>query len=414
MKINAAHIILLILAALTGLILLVVLRTEPQGAVAAFPDSNFKATNLQNAAPADKEDTFLAEVHDRQRNAPPPDPTVAPLPPVDKDQTLVPAIEIETNEMDFGLIDRKETAHRPLKVRNTGRAPLKIHNIKTSCLCTQGHIAPEQSTILPGNEAVIDVTVNPLRLIGFVSTKTLTISSNDPLRPMIQVNVSARVDPEYKIEPEMLDLGEVERGEIKSATVRITQLQEEPFEVKDVNAVGMQGAATPVNDISVAFAQAPENTWKSPGRREWEITVSTTPNAMPGQLQRNVFIVTDLSRLPTMNFMVRANIVASITIEPAYPLPLVLKKNEITGKIDPATAHVRAEQTVSVDNLEYNKDRLVVVAKPGVNAQVYDIEVSLAPGLPPGRVEEEVRFTVRTGERTRQERIVVRSFVSPS
>ncbi|HEX71813.1 MAG TPA: DUF1573 domain-containing protein, partial [Candidatus Hydrogenedentes bacterium] len=111
------------------------------------------------------------------------------------------------------------TEHR-LKVFNHGKAPLRIFDIKTTCAaCTIGFMPPERAVIPPGGESHIEVVFIPRGVHGFFSHKTLTIYSNDPKQPALMVNVKASVDPEFALEPEEIDFGTLQKGEIPQKTM---------------------------------------------------------------------------------------------------------------------------------------------------------------------------------------------------
>jgi hypothetical protein len=66
-----------------------------------------------------------------------------------------PIIEV-TDLHDFGAIVKGEVATVELPVRNSGRAPLIIEAVVTTCGCTVASIS--ETTILPGEEATLTVS----------------------------------------------------------------------------------------------------------------------------------------------------------------------------------------------------------------------------------------------------------------
>ncbi len=85
-------------------------------------------------------------------------------------------ISFEEREYNFGEIDEAggSVSHR-FVVRNTGKAPLIIQNVKPSCGCTTPGWTKEP--IMPGKEGYIDAKYNPLNRPGAFN-KSLTITSN--------------------------------------------------------------------------------------------------------------------------------------------------------------------------------------------------------------------------------------------
>jgi hypothetical protein len=85
-----------------------------------------------------------------------------------------PVIEFESELIDYGKIDLNADGVRVFKFKNTGKSPLIISNIKSSCGCT----VPKKPTepIMPGKTGKIEVKYDTKRLGGF--SKMITVSSN--------------------------------------------------------------------------------------------------------------------------------------------------------------------------------------------------------------------------------------------
>jgi len=86
-----------------------------------------------------------------------------------------PIMDLETTEIDYGVIQQHADPYREFKFTNTGNAPLIISNAKGSCGCT----VPEWSKepIGPGESSIIKVRYATNRLGKF--TKTVTLTTNE-------------------------------------------------------------------------------------------------------------------------------------------------------------------------------------------------------------------------------------------
>lgn len=85
-----------------------------------------------------------------------------------------PQITFESEVIDYGKIDLKADGVRVFKFTNTGKSPLIISNIRSSCGCTVPK-APEDP-ILPGEDGTIEVKYDTNRAGGF--SKMITVTSN--------------------------------------------------------------------------------------------------------------------------------------------------------------------------------------------------------------------------------------------
>lgn len=85
-----------------------------------------------------------------------------------------PVITFESEVIDYGKIDLKADGLRVFKFTNTGKSPLIISDIKSSCGCTVPK-APE-APIMPGEQGTIEVKYDTNRPGGF--SKMITVYSN--------------------------------------------------------------------------------------------------------------------------------------------------------------------------------------------------------------------------------------------
>ncbi len=84
-------------------------------------------------------------------------------------------ITFEESTHDFGEITQGDKVEHVFNFKNTGKSPLVITNVRTTCGCT----APEwpREAILPGDESSIKVVFNSRGKMG-MQNKTITITSN--------------------------------------------------------------------------------------------------------------------------------------------------------------------------------------------------------------------------------------------
>ena len=85
-----------------------------------------------------------------------------------------PVIEFAHDVIDYGKIEQTSDGKRVFTFTNTGKSPLIISRIQSSCGCT----VPKKPTepIMPGKTGEIEVKYDTNRLNGF--SKTLTVYSN--------------------------------------------------------------------------------------------------------------------------------------------------------------------------------------------------------------------------------------------
>jgi hypothetical protein len=83
-------------------------------------------------------------------------------------------ITFEKNLHDFGTIPNEGNGTYEFKFKNTGKSPLSITNVQTSCGCTTPDYSKEP--VLKGKTGIIKVSYDTKRIGNFI--KTITVTSN--------------------------------------------------------------------------------------------------------------------------------------------------------------------------------------------------------------------------------------------
>ena len=116
----------------------------------------------------------------------------APIPTEEGNQ---PHIQFETVAHDFGVIQQSENGGYSFKFTNTGKEPLIIQNVRTSCGCTVA--SRPNAPILPGDSSEISVKYDTKRLGVF--HKSITVTSNAD-NSSIVLTIKGEVKPKPKEE----------------------------------------------------------------------------------------------------------------------------------------------------------------------------------------------------------------------
>ncbi len=86
-------------------------------------------------------------------------------------------MDLETTEIDYGVVEYNSDPYREFNFTNTGNAPLQITHAKGSCGCTIPEYPKEP--IFPGESGVIKVRYDTKRDSGKPFIKKVTVSTNE-------------------------------------------------------------------------------------------------------------------------------------------------------------------------------------------------------------------------------------------
>ncbi|AMD84073.1 Protein of unknown function [Capnocytophaga haemolytica] len=98
-------------------------------------------------------------------------------------------ISFKAEEIDYGTIKAGSDGVRVFEFTNTGKAPLVISNVTSSCGCTVPSWT--NSPVAPGAKGKIEVKYDTNR-VGPIS-KTITVSSNAKKNPQVGLRIRGLV-----------------------------------------------------------------------------------------------------------------------------------------------------------------------------------------------------------------------------
>lgn len=212
-----------------------------------------------------------------------------------------PRLELSATEWNFGQVWQGEDLTYKIIVKNTGNAPLNITGVKTSCGCTAAHKPKEM--LSPGEEDSLEITYNAKKKVG-PANQTVTLTSNDPVRPSIAIKVSGEVKPLYKLNPQGgLAFGRLVKDTVETRTLEIESTYTDKMFMK------LKDAAERVGPFKVEFKEIEAG-------MKYQLVVTTVPPLTLGTAQADLVIETGISRMPEIQIPIRAYVQERVTISP--------------------------------------------------------------------------------------------------
>jgi hypothetical protein len=141
-----------------------------------------------------------------------------------------PRLELSSTEWDFGVKWHGEPCSTEITIANTGDAPLKILNIRSTCGCTGA--MPNKRELLPGESDTMSLTYNTKRDKREVS-QTITLETNDPRQQRVTIRVKGEVKHLFEAKPQhRITFGRIERDEIATQSIELRNNMEEKVFLK--------------------------------------------------------------------------------------------------------------------------------------------------------------------------------------
>jgi len=108
----------------------------------------------------------------------------------EEEKAVAPHLEIAEPVYDFGNIISGDVVETTFKLTNTGKTKLNIRKTIASCGCTVPEL--NKMNIKPGETVDMKVTFNSAGRRG-AQIKTVTIYSNDPVKPVQKITVKSSI-----------------------------------------------------------------------------------------------------------------------------------------------------------------------------------------------------------------------------
>ncbi|HEY6551751.1 MAG TPA: DUF1573 domain-containing protein [Vicinamibacteria bacterium] len=267
---------------------------------------------------------------------------------------------------DVGFVTKGEMASNEFVIRNDGDAPLELREVRAACGCT---VADYDKVIAPGKTGKVRVTVDTKSFNG-PTAKGVTVYTNDPAAPTLELTVRAEVGQFVKIKPGYARFISVQ-GEEKEG--KIVQTLWTP----DKSPLAIVKVESPYPYLKVRYweAKPEERLAENADQQQWKIEVHLSNDAPVGPLTEPINVHTNhpkqkLVQIPVSGFV---RPVMAVT-------PPVVDMGQVTGK-DPV------KFSLNVRNFATEPIKVTGIAGEGINAKIepvqegreYQVQVTFQP-----------------------------------
>ena len=142
-----------------------------------------------------------------------------------------PKLVVEPPAFDFGEAPQGETVRHTFSFSNQGDEPLNIEKVKSSCGCTAALLSAK--TLAPGESGELQANFDSTRFSGAV-TKTISLYSNDPTQPVMQLQVKGIVREALSVVPAQINLGAVTTGKTAVAQATLKNQSDSDLRLENV------------------------------------------------------------------------------------------------------------------------------------------------------------------------------------
>jgi hypothetical protein len=184
---------------------------------------------------------------------------------------------------DVGTVPKGDKIVHDFVIKNEGDADLQITNVQPACGCT---VADFDKVIKPGQTGKVHAVVDSSTFSGPIS-KGVSVFTNDPDHPQIELTIHAKVEPYISIKP---------------GYARYITVQGEPLEgniaqtlwAPDGTSWDITGVDSPFPFLTVTYHEAkPEERLPDAKGKQWKVEMKLSNQAKVGPLSDYVTVHTN-------------------------------------------------------------------------------------------------------------------------
>lgn len=304
-----------------------------------------------------------------------------------------PRIQFEATTIDLGEVPKGEDAVYDFVFTNTGTSVLEIEEAKPSCGCT---VAEYTKTLAPGEKGTIHASIDTKRFRGPI-TKSITVSSNDPVDTKVTLQAKANVKPFVDVLPSQHVFLRADRGQEVSKQVTIVSSEE-----------GLDLAIEKIDSsselVTVSWAEIEEGQTDAEGEPvsgDYTVDVTLSDKAPVGRVNGTIDIFTNSEKASQITLQVRGNVRGLVQVRPSRVFlgNLAATVEEPVEKTVRVTA--RGEGQVAVEKVESSFSAITTTVKTVEEGKSYDVILEIKGDLPQGPLDEII--TIYTSDEDEKE-----------
>lgn len=290
-----------------------------------------------------------------------------------------PSAVVAEPMIDAGTVPVGQPIEAEFVIENQGDAPLEILSVQPTCGCT---VAEYDETIEPGGTGTVRAVVDTTSEAG-PNAKAISVRTNDPDTPRIQLTIESNVKQFLTAEPGYARFTTFVREDRDQSIPQL--LWTDDFEDLEITEVE---APEPWIEVSHREATAAESSEKGVGR-QWRIDVTLSKEAPVGPVAQRILLRTNHPEQKVVEIPVTGFV---------RPMVAVLPPNVDLGKLDPADGQewgilVRnfGSTPLRIESVESTIEGVDVDVEPLEEGQQYRLVITptaeMAKGAFRGRVE---------------------------
>jgi len=219
-----------------------------------------------------------------------------------------PAVEVDQEVFDFGVMERGATRSHAFLITNRGDYPLELRAGSTSCKCTIAKF--DERTVAPGEttEIVLEWTT---RDVGSTFREIAPIFTNDRRRRRLDLTVQGRLVQTLRLDPSDILFGKIPVDVEKTVEVRLFSYRKDNLEIQDSKFDDLATSQL----FDVAFEPIPPDRLSDPDAKSGVLISLTAKPGLPiGPFRGRLELTTNLGAQDTLKVFFQGQVASDISV----------------------------------------------------------------------------------------------------
>ncbi len=216
------------------------------------------------------------------------------------EKAAAPGIKFKEKIYDFGAVGSGDKVMHNYAFTNAGQEILIIKEVRPSCGCIAALVSSNE--IAPGGTGVVKVTFHTEKYTGR-QTRTVSVYSNDPGQPEVDLTIQGNIEAEFALEPESVQFGDIEKGTSITKAIKLIQLGKEELILNKAEAISGYFSTR-------IFPLIDEK------QKGFKIEIVLNPNVAVGQFNEVITLHTNLPKHLKLDVPVWGNVLGRIKVKP--------------------------------------------------------------------------------------------------
>jgi hypothetical protein len=283
---------------------------------------------------------------------------------------------------DFGAVARGAKTEFRFPFKNIYVEDLHVASVRSSCGCTSPEVTKRDLKTYETGYVV--ATFNTHAFVGYKSA-TVTVTFDKPFYAEVQLQVSGNIRGDIIVQPNFVDLGSINQGELAERSVTVTHTTRPDWKIVDVRSANTNF------EVDVV-----ERT-RHPGNVSYDLKVKVKESAPAGYIKDQLVLVTNDQQAATLPINVEGRIVPEISVVQSINFgSLEAGRKAIKPLI------VRGQKPFRITDVTCSDGRFSFKLPPadGQAKTLYNIPVTFTAEGEPGRVVRKIIVHTDRGSAT--------------